>query len=134
MKLLQHMRFDSGTNLFLTSNTFFFFPCSAVFDVILLISTCIAPYRFLEMMISVQDMIEGRILRRQEWVEVVSTLVVGNSSSLFILKEAFLAVLEVVVAFLVVLDLIFDFSEARLIHSRKLSRAELFPSAGSVPI
>lgn len=133
MKLLQHMRFDSGTNLFLTSNTFFF-SCSAVFDVILLISTCIAPYRFLEMMISVQDMIEGRILRRQEWVEVVSTLVMGDSSSLFILKEAFLAVLEVVVAFLVVLDLIFDFSEARLIHSRKLSRAELFPSAGSVPI
>ena len=125
MKLLQHMRFDSGTNLFLTSNTFFFFfSCSAVFDVIFLISTCIAPYRFLEMMISVQDMIEGRILRRQEWVEVVSTLVVGDSSSLFILKEAFL----------VVLDLIFDFSEARLIHSRKLSRAELFPSARSVPI
>lgn len=34
MKLLQHMRFDSGNNLFLTSNTFFFFSCSAVFDVI----------------------------------------------------------------------------------------------------
>lgn len=77
------------------------------------------------MMISEQDMIEVRILKRQEWVEVVSTLVVVvDSNSLFILTAAFL----------VVLGLIFDFSEARLIHSPKLTRAELFPSAGNLPI
>lgn len=57
---------------------------------------------------SAQDLIEGKTLKIWEWVEVAvaSTLVVEGSNSLFILKEA-----SLVMAFLVVLDLIFNCSE-----------------------
>lgn len=94
--------------------------------------TYIALNRSLEMKKSAQDMIEGRILKIWEWVEVevVSTLVVADNSSLFILREASLVV---VVVFPVVLDLIFDSSEARLLVCKRFQVQSRFGKPG-IPI